>query len=199
MPPNRLEAFSDGVFAVAITLLALNLTVDGPGHGSLADQLRHQWPSFAAYVVSFFVIGITWVNHHDLFKAFARVDRALLFLNLLLLMFIVAIPFATSTMASYLRTGGADAHLATALYAAVLEGMGMSYTAIFLWSVREDNRHVRLSPEAVRTIGLRFGLGSVVYLFAIGLAFVSAPAALALIAALAVYYMFQHTSVADGT
>jgi uncharacterized membrane protein len=199
MPPNRLEAFSDGVFAVAITLLALNLTVDGPGHGSLADQLRHQWPSFAAYVVSFFVIGITWVNHHDLFKAFARVDRALLFLNLVLLMFIVAIPFATSTMASYLRTGGADAHLATALYAAVLEGMGMSYTAIFLWSVREDNRHVRLSPEAVRTIGLRFGLGSVVYLFAIGLAFVSAPAALALIAALAVYYMFQHTSVADGT
>jgi uncharacterized membrane protein len=198
MPPNRLEAFSDGVFAVAITLLALNLSVDGPGHGSLADQLRQHWPSFAAYIVSFFVIGITWVNHHDLFKAFARVDRTLLFLNLSLLMFIVAIPFATSTMASYLRTGGADAHLAAALYAAVLEGMGLSFGAIFAWSVRSDNRHDPLSPEAVRTVGLRFGLGSILYLFAIGLALLSAPAALALIAAIAVYYMFQHTSVADG-
>ena len=86
MNSSRLEAFSDGVFAVAITLLALDLTVAGPGHGngSLAHQLGHHWPSFAAYAVSFFIIGITWVNHHDLFTTFATVDRMLLFLNLLL-------------------------------------------------------------------------------------------------------------------
>ncbi|TMG41186.1 MAG: DUF1211 domain-containing protein, partial [Chloroflexi bacterium] len=64
MDRGRLEAFSDGVIAVAITLLALNLAVAGPGHGSLLQQLGEHWPSFVAYVISFFVIGIVWVNHH---------------------------------------------------------------------------------------------------------------------------------------
>ena len=200
MNTSRLEAFSDGVFAVAITLLALDLTVAGPGkgNGSLAHQLGHHWPSFAAYAVSFFIIGITWVNHHDLFTSFAAVDRMLLFLNLLLLMFIVAIPFATSTMATYLTTGGTDSHLAAALYAAVLEGMGVSFAAIFAWSTREGNRKVPLSREQARATGLRFGLGAIVYLFAIAIAFVNAPAALALIAAIAVYYMFQHVPPPEG-
>ena len=193
MDRDRTEAFSDGVFAVAITLLALDLGVDGPGNGSLAHQLRDHWPSFAAYVVSFFIIGITWVNHHSLFTSFARVDRTLLFLNLLLLMFIVAIPFATSTMASYLREGGADAHLAAAVYAAVLEGMGLSYGAVFVWSTRRENRREPLPAGAARGAIVRFGLGSVVYLVAIAVAFVSAPAALALIAVVAVYYVFEQT------
>jgi TMEM175 potassium channel family protein len=192
---DRTEAFSDGVFAVAITLLALDLGVDGPGHGSLAHQLRDHWPSFAAYVVSFFIIGITWVNHHALFTAFARVDRPMLFLNLLLLMFVVAIPFATSTMATYLRAGGADAHLAAAVYAAVLEGMGISYGAVFVWSIRRDIRRVPLPPGAARAAVLRFGLGSIVYLVAIAVAFVNAPAALALITAVAVYYVFEQTPI----
>jgi uncharacterized membrane protein len=190
---DRTEAFSDGVFAVAITLLALDLAVDGPGNGSLAHQLRDHWPSFAAYVVSFFIIGITWVNHHALFTSFARVDRPLLFLNLLLLMFVVAIPFATTTMASYLRAGGADAHLAAAMYAAVLEGMGLSYGAVFVWSTRRENRLEPLPAGAARGAVVRFGLGSIVYLVAIAVAFVSAPAALALIAAVAVYYVFEQT------
>ncbi len=112
MSKARLEAFSDGVFAVAITLLALDLVVDGPGAGSLAHQLGDKWPSYVAYVVSFFIVGITWVNHHSLFGAIAVVDRTLLFLNLLLLMFIVAIPFGTATLAAYLTEGGDDAHLA---------------------------------------------------------------------------------------
>ena len=114
MSAARLEAFSDGVFAVAITLLALDLRVAGPGHGNgtLAHQLAQEWPVFAAYVVSFFVIGIVWVNHHALFTSFARVDRTLMFLNLGLLLWIAAIPFGTSTMATYLRSGGGDAHLA---------------------------------------------------------------------------------------
>jgi uncharacterized membrane protein len=190
---GRLEAFSDGVFAVAITLLALDLAVAGPGHGSLAHQLADHWPSFAAYVVSFFVIGITWVNHHALIDTFAKVDRKLLFLNLLLLLFIVAIPFATSTMATYLREGGTDAHVAAALYGAVLEGMGLTFGAIFVWSLRRDRRVVPLPAEAVRTAVLRFGVGGIAYLVAIGVAFVSAPASLVVIAAAAVYYIFEQT------
>src|SRR5579875_3507205 len=128
MDRSRLESFSDGVFAVAITLLALNLAVDGPGHGSLLHQLGHHWPSFVAYVISFFTIGIIWVNHHALVNNIAIVDRPLLFLNLLLLAIVVAIPFVTATMADYLTAGGQDAHVAMALYAGTFELMGLGFT-----------------------------------------------------------------------
>src|SRR5712691_634407 len=101
MDRSRLEAFSDGVFAVAITLLALNLTMAGPGHGHLLDQLNERWPAFLAYLISFFMIGIVWVNHHVLVKSITKVDRTLLFLNLVLLLFVVLIPFATATVADY--------------------------------------------------------------------------------------------------
>lgn len=196
MEKARLEAFSDGVFAVAITLLALDLAVPGPGpgHASLADQLGTHWPSYAAYVVSFFVIGITWVNHHALFRSFAAIDRTVLFLNLTLLLFIVAIPFGTSTMAEYLRHGGSDAHLAAALYAAILEGAAISFVAIFAWSLRDDaRRHTPLPPADARRALLRFGIGTLVYFGAIVVAFISAPAALAAIALIDVYYVFEQT------
>ena len=101
MDRSRLEAFSDGVFAVAITLLALDLTVAGPGHSPLADQLHEKWPAFLAYLISFFMIGIIWVNHHVLVRSIIKVDRLLLFLNLVLLLFVVLIPFATTTVADY--------------------------------------------------------------------------------------------------
>jgi uncharacterized membrane protein len=195
---SRLEAFSDGVFAVAITLLALDLRVDGPGNGTLAYQLAHQWPVFAAYVVSFFVIGIVWVNHHALFTSFARADRTLMFLNLVLLLWIVAIPFATSTMATYLRTGGGDAHLAAALYGAVLEGMSLSFASIFLWSFKRGNRTVTLTSSAARAAVVRFTIGSLFYLVVIAIAFVSAPASLVLNALIAIYYVFEQTPTAPA-
>jgi hypothetical protein len=105
---GRLEAFSDGIFAVAITLLALNLAVPGPGHGPLTRQLADHWPSFAAYLVSFLTIGIIWVNHHTLFKNVAKIDRALLFLNLLLLFFVAAIPFGAIESLTLHGTGQCD-------------------------------------------------------------------------------------------
>src|SRR5262245_61286972 len=71
---GRLEAFSDGVIAVAITLLALNLIVPGPGHGPLLDQLGDRWPSFVAYLISFLTVGIIWVNHHQLVDNIAVID-----------------------------------------------------------------------------------------------------------------------------
>ena len=115
----RLEAFSDGVFAVAITLLALNLAVAGPGHGPLLRQLADHWPSFLAYLISFFTVGFIWVNRHALMDNIAYVDRPLLFLNLFLLLWVVAIPFATGTMADYLVENDQDARIAMALYALV--------------------------------------------------------------------------------
>jgi uncharacterized membrane protein len=192
----RLEAFSDGVFAVAITLLALNLAVDGPGHGtSLARQLGDRWPAFVAYVVSFFTIGIVWVNHHALMRGLRRDQgrRALPFLNLVLLLFVVAIPFGTATVADYLRAGGSDAHLAAALYNAIMLGMAVSFGTLFVWAIRADQFVRRLTGAEARRATVRFGIGNLVYVTAVGVAFISPPASLAISALIDVYYIAERT------
>jgi len=128
---GRTESFSDGVLAVAITLLALNLHV-APGTTRLWSQVAHQWPSFAAYAVSFYVIGVIWVTHHGLFALITRVDRVLLFENLLLLMFVVAIPFTTATLADFIQSPHpADARAAALLYGLSDIGMAFSFTAMW--------------------------------------------------------------------
>ena len=193
-----MEAFSDGVFAVAITLLALNLVVAGPGHGPLLHQLAGHWPVFAAYGVSFFTIGIIWVNHHALFDLMTRVDRPLLYLNLLLLSFVVAIPFVTSTLAEYLRVPGWSGVTAGVLYAGVMEGMSVSFTLIFVHSLRAELLVEAPPPEGRRAAVLRFGLGSVAYLGVMLVSLVGPAATLAAAAVLAVYYMFQRTPDAPG-
>jgi len=196
MSTGRLESFSDGVLAVAITLLSLDLAVSGPGHGTLAHQLTQRWPSFASYVVSFLVIGIIWINHHSLFSSLEKIDRVALFLNLLLLLFVVAIPFATATMAEYLRGGGSDSHLAAAIYGFVSLGMGLAFALMFLWSSRRGHFSVPLDARTRRRAFVRFSIGNVAYLVAIGLAFVSAWLTLVIVALVAVYYSFDQLDVA---
>jgi uncharacterized membrane protein len=193
---GRLEAFSDGVFAVAITLLALNLAVEGPGyrHPSLPHQLwDHRW-SFAAYLLSFFVIGIIWVNHHALIKSITFVDRMLLFLNLVLLLFVVLIPFATATVADYMsQNNSRDARVAMVLYAGVLLGMSIGFGAIFEWTLHGERRLQPLPPEMHWPARLRFVGGGAVYVAALVVALFNAIAAFVLIALVAVYYIAQRT------
>jgi uncharacterized membrane protein len=193
MDRGRLEAFSDGVFAVAITLLALDLTVPEPGHRLMGQQLASHWPSFAAYVVSFLTIGIIWVNHHALVRNFATVDRVTLFLNLLMLFFVVTIPFATATMAAYLREGGADAALAAAIYQGVFLGMSIAFGGLFWWSIRKAHLTVPLAGSTARTALLRFTIGNLAYAAAIGIAYLSAPASLVVALLVGVYYVFEQT------
>ena len=196
MRTNRLEAFSDGVFAIAITLLILDLHVpplsDTP-QGELGGRLFELWPSYASYVVSFLVIGIIWVNHTAMFRHIERVDRPLLFLNLVLLLFVVAIPFPTGMMAEYVREGGANSHVAAAAYSVTMFGMAISFGGLWLWVVRR--RRTLLGPAtdqaAARSTVIRFTAGNVGYLILIGLAFVSAPLTLALHFVLALYYVFN--------
>ena len=193
MDRGRLEAFSDGVFAVAITLLALSLSVAGPGHGSLAHQLGDRWPAFVAYVISFFTIGIIWVNHHALVSNIVGVDRVLLFLNLVLLLFVVMVPFVTGTVADYLSRGGFDAQVAVAVYGAVLAGMSIGFAGMFEWSLREGRTQTSIPQDQRWAARRRFAAGGLVYLAVIGLAFVSAFLAIALVGAVAVYYVFERT------
>jgi uncharacterized membrane protein len=197
MERGRVEAFSDGVFAVAITLLVIALAVPepGPGHMALGRQLAGHWPSFAAYGVSFLTVGIIWVNHHALFRNTAAVDRVMLFINLLLLFFVVTIPFATATVAAYLRSGGADASLAAALYQGVFLGMSLAFGTLFWWSLRHKRLTVPLTGAAARTALIRFTIGNLAYAAAIGVAYLSAPASLLMSTLVGVYYIFEQTPV----
>src|SRR5882724_8319589 len=128
MTKNRLEAFSDGVFAVAITLLVLEINV--PGGENLWHQLKEEWPSFASFFVSFWVIGIIWVNHHGVIDHLKRADRGVLYLNLLVLMSVVLIPFATALMADHLKSG-ADEHVAAAVYAGAFVLMAVAFAVLW--------------------------------------------------------------------
>ena len=198
MDRSRLEAFSDGVFAVAITLLALDLTVAGPGHGPLLDQLYGKWPAFLAYLISFFMIGIVWVNHHALVRSITKVDRSLLFLNLVLLLFVVLIPFATATVADYFPANDRDARLAMMLYAGVFLGMSIGFGAIFEWTLHGQRVYQPLPAERHWAARARFVGGGLVYVVAIIVAQFNAVASFVLIALVAVYYIVERTPASAG-
>ena len=162
MSKGRLEAFSDGVMAVAITLLVLDLPVDRNSPLSLAEQLREEWPTFAAYVVSFLIVGVIWLNHHAIFHAATHVDRHVLVYNLLLLMFVAAIPFVTSTFAEYGFDGGMDARVAVLLYGIVMEGMAISFSLI-LARLLKTGEVPRTQDLDDRKLLFRYGVGHLLY------------------------------------
>jgi len=199
MDRSRLEAFSDGVFAVAITLLALDLTVAGPaGHGSLTDQLHEKWPAFLAYLISFFMIGIIWVNHHVLVRSIIKVDRLLLFLNLVLLLFVVLIPPATATVADYFSLHDWSTQVAMMLYGGVFLGMSVGFGAIFEWTLHGERVYQPLPWERHWAARARFVGGGLVYVVAVVVATFNAVAAFVLIALDAVYYIVENTPASPG-
>jgi uncharacterized membrane protein len=181
--------------AVAITLLVLDLHASPEAGSSLAHQLVSEWPSFAAYLVSFFIIGIIWVNHHALMALVARIDRVLLFVNLVLLLFVTTIPFTTSTLAAYLREGGADARVAVVLYGISMEGMAVSFTVILAHLVHHQLMHEPVDPATGRRAVRRFGLGTLVYPLVVVVGLVSAPLMLLLYAVLAGFYVVEQTPI----
>jgi uncharacterized membrane protein len=192
MSSARLEAFSDGVLAIAITLLVLDLRLPDEPDRSLGTLLARQWPSYLAYVVSFVVIGIMWVNHHALFRRVAQIDRTLLFLNLALLLFIAALPFPTAVAADGLRRGGSDASIAMLAYSVTLVLISLAFLAVWAHIVRTPGiLHQPFPAEARRAAIQRFGLGLVVYAGLCGLAFASPIATLIGHGVVAVYYAFE--------
>jgi uncharacterized membrane protein len=191
---GRLEAFSDGVFAIAITLLVLELRPPG-GDGGLWHDLLHEWPQFAAYLSSFAVIGIMWVNHHSMFRTIVRVDRPMLFLNLLLLLWTSLLPFPTALISRHLGDGGSDAAVAEALYGANLSLAAIAFSLVWVHAVRGGRLLAApLEPRVERQAIIRFSVGTFVYLATIGIAFLSAPVALVIQVAVALYYSFEQVA-----
>jgi TMEM175 potassium channel family protein len=185
---SRLESFSDGVLAVAITLLVLNIQVPPLG-GRLAHELAHQWPQYAAYATSFLTIGIIWVNHHAMIGRLQAADHGILMLNLVLLLTIGLIPFGTALLANYLRAGHGQ-NLAAGVYGGVLLAMAVAF-ATLNWHILFHK--VQLLPADLtvalrRRILMRSVIGVVPYVLATALAVVSPYPTLAICAALALYY-----------
>jgi len=188
---GRLEAFSDGVLAVAITLLALNISVPlresgHPWHG-LATALTGQWPVYLAYLLSFLSILIMWVNHHNLFKLIGHIDQLFLLLNGLLLMVITLIPFATALLADYIQQP--DKKTAQVVYAAVSLLMAVVFNR--MWAYASRGRRLlaeHADQKQVDAITRQYRFGPYLYLAAFLLAFVSAQASLAACIGLAIFF-----------
>jgi uncharacterized membrane protein len=193
MTTGRAEAFSDGVFAVAITVLVFGLLPIGAGQDLTAGTLLHAWPEYLAYVVSFLTIGIMWMNHHTILAHVQRVDRPLLVLNLLLLLGVVAVPFPTALVAEHLAHSGGQAQVAAVTYGLVMIAMSFGFTGLWVYvATHAPALGTALPPEALRASIPGFTGGLVAYVAGTLVALASPLAALVIFGALAVYYLFDH-------
>jgi uncharacterized membrane protein len=183
----RLEAFSDGVLAIAITLLILDVRVEQPAGESLAAALHHALPEIGAYAASFLQIGIIWANHHALSRLIARVDQLLLILNLLLLGCVSFLPLPTRLVAEH--TSGADARTAVLLYGGTLSASAVAFNLIWHRVSRGGLLVDGVHPEFVRDVDVRYRLGLLGYLAATAVAFASPLAAVLLTVVLALVFL----------
>jgi uncharacterized membrane protein len=193
MDTRRAESFSDGVFAVAITVLVFDLLAIG--HGTLSYRvLLDGWPQYAAYVVSFLTIGIMWLNHHTMLSLVSRVDRTTLVLNTFLLMGVVAVPFPTALVADHLTAHApAGGRVAAVLYGLVLVAISIAFSAMWLYLSAHGESLGATAIRAPRQATLRFSAGLIAYVTAtLVAAFWSSGVSLAMYGLIAVYYLFEH-------
>ncbi|MER6317365.1 TMEM175 family protein [Streptomyces sp. NPDC001581] len=186
---GRIEAFSDGVFAVIITILVLELKVPEETGSDFWHGVREQWPHYAAYVVSFLIIGVMWVNHHTIFSHLKRVDRPLLFLNLLVLMVVSVVPYTTNVLAEHLMEEGGAATAAAVLYSGVTVAYAVAFLGFWWYVTRVGHLfHEKVDRAGARATRVRFGLGAIAYPLTVVLAFYSATLTLVAHFLIAIYY-----------
>jgi uncharacterized membrane protein len=161
VPTSRLEAFSDGVFAIAITLLIFNIKTPDDAHHLLAGLLR-LWPSYLAYVISFLLIGLLWANHHVMFEHIILTDRTLMFVNTLLLMDVAFIPFTASVLASAFRAG-AGASVAIALYGGTLVLGGLCFNWLWSHAYRAQLMDDSVTSDRMQRMTRRILFGPIAY------------------------------------
>ena len=183
---TRLEAFSDGVFAIAITLLILEIRVlelEEATNRGLLSSLGHLWPSFVAFVLSFFVVLLIWINHHELFRMVQKADRVLFFSNGALLLMVTFVPFPTAMLARYFGTPAANT--AAAFYCATFLVASIFHN-LLLESVVRNRRLLRadISNQEITRLRRSYQFGLAVYTLSVVVAIWSAIAGLAIASAL---------------
>lgn len=189
--PARIEAFSDAVFAIIITLLALDLRVprdDAERVGSLGQALVRQWPVYVAFVVSFLQVGVVWANHHAMFHYIRRTDHRVLVYNLLLLMAVAVLPFTSALLAEYVRGGENELRIAALVYSGMLGTCGVFFNAV--WHHALDARLVnpRADPHRLYALRRHWLLMPVFYAIAFALAVVNPRVSLGIYLVLLLYY-----------
>ena len=186
---NRIEALTDGVFAVAMTLLVLDIRVpelqQSLATAELPLKLLSLWPKFLSYTISFVILGVYWVGHHVQLSFIRRADRPLLWINILFLLWVALVPFSTALLSEYATT-----RIAIAIYGANLIAIGLTL-ALHWWYATTENRHVDpdIDRGLVRGAMYRTLMGPLVYVIAIGLSFFRAEVSLALYALVPILYI----------
>jgi uncharacterized membrane protein len=192
---NRIEAFSDGVFAIAITLLVLELKVPHMSHedGSNAGllwALLDLWPSYMALLVSFVTILIMWISHHRLFELIRKTDSVFMMLNGFLLMLVTVVPFPTAILAEYF--GHAGSRVACLAYTVIFLWIGIAFNLMWHYAAR-GNRLLKssITPAHKRSVSQKYALGPVAYLVAVASVFFDERLSMWIIGVIAVFFAFM--------
>jgi uncharacterized membrane protein len=194
---ERLETFADGVFAIAATLLILDVTADSRRANGLADALQHAWPQYGAYAVSFLTIGIIWVNHHACFDQIGRADRRFLFINVAFLACVAFIPFPTRLVAEHLRDDNLRA--AAIAYGVTLVATALGFAALWYYAAL-GRRLIRYDADqrVVSGISRSYLPGIPSYAAATLVALWNPTAAVILFAAIALFYVLESSLFGSG-
>jgi uncharacterized membrane protein len=191
MTTARLETFADGVFAIAATLLILNVEVPDLGDHSLSHELLRLWPAYIGYVVSFVTIGIIWVNPHTVLDQLHSTDRTFLFINVFFLLCIAFIPFPTRLLATYVRTD--DGRAAAVLYGITLTTTAVFFNLMWRYAIGAGGRLLRADADrrVVDGITRSYRPGVAMYAGATIVGFFVAEVSATLYAAIALFYVLS--------
>jgi uncharacterized membrane protein len=186
---TRIEAFSDGIFAFAVTLLVLELKVphglpDGP---SVVRALLAEWPSYFGYLTSFLTIGIMWMNHHRMFNLIRKSDSGLMIVNLVFLLGITFVPFPTSVLAEYFDTPAC--RVAAAFYSGTYVVMALMFNLLWRYAARGGHLFGKnADPQQIEAITRAYSMGPLMYVGSLAMAFWSPGVSVAMTFAYAVFW-----------
>jgi uncharacterized membrane protein len=184
---SRIEAFSDGVFAIAITLLILEIKVPHRDQGFSCSRSLHQWPSYLAFLLSFAYIGIMWINHHRMFTHIKRSTDVLKILNLLLLLGVTIVPFPTAVLAEHL--GGPDQRTAALIYSATFIVIAVAFNLLWRYAVSRRLLHEHVVMESAVGLSNQYAVGPLLYAVCLAIAWFNVRASVVANTALALFFV----------
>ncbi|WP_026275452.1 TMEM175 family protein [Salinispora tropica] len=172
----RVEAFSDAVIAVALTLMAVELLQFNPSGAAdtdLVSRLQQEWRAFLAYIITFAIVGQIWLTHHNSWRYVVRVDQMLLVLNLIMLMFVAAIPFTANQLSDHLRGSDVDQQLSAAIYVGAVLGEALFFNLGWWWARSHGLLNPDLDPRLAASVSRRYLVRPLLYLLAFAIVFVN--------------------------